>query len=305
MTLRHIKIFLAICDNSFNTTKAAESLYMTQPAVSLAIKELEQHYGVILFDRIGRRLKITEAGQHFQEYAVRIASLFDDMEKGMKNWDAFGVLRVGASITIGAQFLPGYVKAFKAICPQTEVKALIAPTDQLEQKILSNELDFGLIEGIAHSPSIVTERYMEDDLVVVCPADGSFVQDQVLTVDEFKQQSFLLREEGSGTREVFERTVSNAGISITPIWEAMSTSSLVNGVINGLGITVLPRRMVSGPLKNGLVVTVSVEGLSFRRRFKIIYHKEKLLTTSAKAFLDLCRNYEADHPNPHYRTILM
>ena len=113
MTLRHIKIFLAVCDCDCNTTKAAEELFMTQPAVSLAIKELEQYYGVVLFDRIGRRLRISEAGLHFKEYAVPISALFDDMEKGMRNWDAFGVLRVGASITIGAQFLPGYVRAFK------------------------------------------------------------------------------------------------------------------------------------------------------------------------------------------------
>lgn len=305
MTLRHLNIFLAICENGCNTTKAAEALFMTQPAVSLAIKELEQHYGVVLFDRIGRRLKITEAGRQFQEYAVRICALFDDMERGMKNWDTFGVLRVGASITIGSQFLPDYVKAFKQLRPETKVKVLVAPTDQLEQKILNNELDFALIEGIAHSPSIVVERYMDDELVVVCPADGSFQQDQVLSIDEFKCQNFLLREEGSGTREVFERTIGNAGISVTPAWEAMSTSALVNAVINGLGIAVLPRRMVSKPLENGLVVTVRVDGLDFRRRFKIIYHKEKLLTSSAKAFLELCHRFRTDYPHPNYRTILM
>lgn len=131
--------------------------------------------------------------------------------------------------------------------------------------------------------------------MVVCPADGSFVQNQVLTVEEFQRQNFLLREEGSGTREVFERTIGNVGISVTPTWEAMSTSSLVNAVINGLGITVLPRRMVSHPLENGLVVTVKVEGLNFLRRFKIIYHREKLLSSSAKAFLGLCRGYKAEH----------
>ena len=106
MTIRHLKIFLSVCENSFHTTKAAEELHMTQPAVSLAIKELEQHYGVILFDRIGRRLKITEAGQRLMEYSSHIISLFDDMEKGMKDWDSFGIIRIGASITIGSQFLP-------------------------------------------------------------------------------------------------------------------------------------------------------------------------------------------------------
>ena len=152
MTIRHLKIFLSVCKNNFNTTKAAEELHMTQPAVSLAIKELEQYYGVALFDRIGKRLKITEAGHRFFEYSVHITSMFDDMEKGMKDWDSFGVIRIGASITIGSQFLPYYVKAFYNRYPGTEIKVTISPSEQLEQKIWNNELDFILIEGISHTP---------------------------------------------------------------------------------------------------------------------------------------------------------
>ena len=160
MTIRHLKIFLSVCRSSFNTTKAAEELHMTQPAVSLAIKELEQYYGVALFDRFGKRLKITTAGQRFYEYSTHILSLFDDMEKGMKNWDSFGIIRIGASITIGSQFLPNYVKAFYRRYPGTHIKATIGPSEQLEQKILSNELDFALIEGTSHLPSFVSEEYM-------------------------------------------------------------------------------------------------------------------------------------------------
>lgn len=300
MTLRHIRIFLSVCTNGCNTTKAAEAMHMTQPAVSLAIREMEQYYGVTLFDRIGRRLRITEAGQRFQEYAAHISSLFDDMEKGMRDWDAFGLLRVGASITIGSQFLPNYVKAFYSRFPGTQVKALVAPSDELEQRLLKNELDFALIEGVAQNLSLISEEYMQDGLTVICPADGSFHQGQRLTIDEFKKQNFLLREPGSGTREVFDRVIENAGFTVEPIWEAMSTTALVNGVINGLGIAVLPHRMVLGPLERGLVVSVHVDGLDFPRKFHIVYHKKKFLTTSAKAFIDLCRNYEADYPLPRY-----
>lgn len=304
MTLRHMKIFASVCENNCNTTKAAEAMHMTQPAVSLAIRELEQYYGVTLFDRIGRRLRLTEAGQRFWEYASHISALFEDMEKGMRNWDSFGLLRVGASITIGSQFLPSYVKAFYNRYPGTEVRVLVAPSDELEQRILTSELDFALIEGVAHHPSILSEEYMEDHLTVICPANGYFQNGQVLTVEEFKQQKFLLREPGSGTREVFDRAAESAGFSVQPIWEAMSTTALVNAVINGLGIAVLPHRMVTGPLERGLVTAIRVEGMDFRRRFHITYHKEKFLTTSAKAFIDLCRNYETDYPLPRYSGLL-
>ena len=300
MTIRHLKIFLAVCDGGCNTTRAAEALTMAQPAVSLALKELEQYYGVVLFDRVGRHLQITAAGKRLWEYASHITSLFDDMEKGMRDWDTFGILRVGASITIGSQFLPNYVKAFYARHPGTEIRAVIEPSDRLEAQILSSDLDLALMEGVSHSPSLESEEYMEDHLVVICPARGRFVQGQTLTQEEFRSQKFLLREPGSGTRETFQRAMEEAGLAVEPIWEAMSTTALVNAVINGLGITVLPHRMVLGPLSKGLVVSVRVEGLEFRRKYYIVRHRAKYLTASARAFLDLCRSYEMDYPMPRY-----
>lgn len=300
MTIRHLKIFLAVCDGGCNTTRAAEALTMAQPAVSLALKELEQYYGVVLFDRVGRHLQITAAGKRLWEYASHITSLFDDMEKGMRDWDTFGILRVGASITIGSQFLPNYVKAFYTRHPGTEIRAVIEPSDRLEAQILSSDLDLALMEGMSHSPSLESEEYMEDHLVVICPARGRFVQGQTLTQEEFRSQKLLLREPGSGTRETFQRVMEEAGLSVEPIWEAMSTTALVNAVINGLGITVLPHRMVLGPLSKGLVVSVRVEGLEFRRKYYIVRHRAKYLTASARAFLDLCRSYEMDYPMPRY-----
>ena len=300
MTIRHMIIFRTVCENGFNTTKAAEVLHMTQPAVSLAIKELEQYYGVHLFDRIGRRLQITDAGKHFLQYAIHISNLFSDMETGLRDWDSKGILRIGASITIGSQFLPRYVKAFTEICPGLDVRVTVDQSERLEQKIMANELDCALIEGIAHDPNIVSEAYMEDHLSVICSRDKGWKQGQVVSIEDFQRQRFLLRETGSGTREVFDRVVEQAGIHITPVWEAMSTTALVNAVINGLGIAVLPHRMILPALRQGLVCTVKVEGLSFSRNFHIIYHKDKFLTASAKRFINLCRDFEIDYPLPCY-----
>ena len=300
MTIRHMLIFRTICENGYNSTKAAEVLHMTQPAVSLAIKELEQYYGVHLFDRIGRRLQITDAGRHFLQYAIHISDLFTDMETGLRDWDSKGILRIGASITIGSQFLPSYVKAFSQICPGIDVRVTIEQSERLEQKLLSNELDFALIEGIAHDSNIVSESYMEDHLSVICGVDKGWIQGQTISIEEFQKQRFLLREKGSGTREVFDRVTTQAGIHVTPVWEAMSTTALVNAVINGLGIAVLPHRMILPALKQGLICTIKVDGLSFSRNFHIIHHKDKFLTASAKQFITLCKDYESDYPLPNY-----
>lgn len=300
MTIRHMLIFRSICENGYNSTKAAEVLHMTQPAVSLAIKELEQYYGVHLFDRIGRRLQITDAGRHFLQYAIHISDLFTDMETGLRDWDSKGILRIGASITIGSQFLPSYVRAFSQVCPGIDVRVTIEQSERLEQKLLSNELDFALIEGIAHDSNIVSESYMEDHLSVICGVEKGWIQGQTISIEEFQKQRFLLREKGSGTREVFDRVTTQAGIHVTPVWEAMSTTALVNAVINGLGIAVLPHRMILPALKQGLICTIKVDGLSFSRNFHIIHHKDKFLTASAKQFITLCKEYESDYPLPNY-----
>ncbi len=295
MTLRHMKIFCAICEHNFNTTKAAEALHMTQPAVSLAVKELEQYYGVVLFDRIGRRLQITQTGEKFLQYAIHISSLFENMERELKNGDSHGLLRVGASITIGSQFLPHYINTFNSQYPETEVRAIVTTSDQLEKMVLHNELDFALIEGLSHCPSIVSEAYMEDWLSIIAAAKKGFLPDQLLSKELFCQQSFLLREPGSGTREVFDRAAASAGFSVTPLWESISTTALVNAVIQGLGISVLPYRMIQEPLKQGHIITLRVDGMDFKRSFYIIRHRDKHLTKSARAFINLCReqNIEA------------
>lgn len=293
MTFRHLKIFVSLYENNFNTTKTAASMHMTQPAVSLAVKELEQYYGVALFDRIGNRLKITPAGLRFYEYSSHIIALFDEMDNSMKNWDLAGTIRVGSSITIGSQFLPAYVNSFQSRYPGTRVKAQIAPSKQLEQMILNNELDFALIEGSSHNPSFICEEYMEDHLTVICPANGQFQPGQEISIHEFCQQNFLLREHGSGTRETFENTIAATGFSIEPIWEAVSTTALVNAVISGIGISILPHRMIADAIQQGQVIAVTVKGLEFKRKFNIIYHQKKFLTAAARSFIELCRSQKA------------
>jgi len=247
---------------------------------------------------ICRRLSLTEAGDQFLQYAIHINDLFSDLETGMRNWDFKGLLRIGASVTIGSHFLPDYVRAFSAQMPGTKVRVKVEQSEYLEQQILNNELDIALIEGIAHSQNICSTPYLEDRLTIICPISSLWKSNQVIPIKEFVKQPFLLREKGSGTREVFDSVLSQAGYSITPLWEAVSTTALINAVINGLGIAVLPQRMVLSAVNEGRVKAVKVDGLDFRRSFKIIYHKDKFLTASAKAFIELVSNYELDYPDP-------
>ncbi len=140
MTLRHLRIFVAVVDQG-SATAAANVLYLAQPAVSLAIRELEEYYGIKLFDRIGNRLHLTEAGKIFYSYAAHIITTFEEMENGLRNWDEIGRLRIGSSITIGNKMLPELIHDFSFVYPKIDVKVLIDSSDVIEEKLLRSELD--------------------------------------------------------------------------------------------------------------------------------------------------------------------
>ncbi len=293
MTIRHIRIFEAVCGCGCSTTKAAEALHMTQPAVSLAISELESYYGVKLFDRIARRLYLSDAGIRFLAYAKTITLTFDDMEKTVRDWDAKGMIRVGASISIGSMLMPNYVRTFRESHPDTAVKVKIDRSDKLEQAISDNSIDFALIEGMVHDPCLTCEDYMEDSLAVIVSPD-TFGNGTVLSKDEFLRMPFLLREHGSGTREIFEAALKTSSVPVPdPIWESLSTAALMNAAEAGIGAAVVPRRMAADRIRAGTVSEIHAEGIGFHRKYKIVYHRDKKLTGSALDFLDLCRNYIA------------
>lgn len=290
MTLRHIRIFETVCSCGCNTTRAAEKLHMTQPAVSLAIAELETYYGVKLFDRISRRLYLSEAGKRFLAGAEDILLSFDDMEKSIRAWNHGGLLRVGGSVSIGAALMPRLVKRFSEGSPDTQLRVRIDRSDRLQEAVLQNTLDFALIEGIVHDENLTEEDFLEDSLAVLVSKDAPLPP--IVTVEEFCRQPLLVREIGSGTREVFASTLSAAGIAPPePMWESLSTAALLHAAEEGLGVAVVPKRMTD--CHPGLR-EITIDGIRFRRKYKIVYHKHKYLTNAARAFIALCRACESN-----------
>lgn len=272
-------------------TKAAEQLHMTQPAVSLAIAELENYYNVRLFDRISRRLYLSEAGRHFRQYSRSISLTFDDMEKTVREWEKNGDIRVGASISIGSMLLPKYVARFQQLHPDTTVRVKVDRSDRLEQAILRNDLDFCLMEGIVHDENLVAEDFMEDRLAVIASTE-MFENGTTLAPDEFLRMNFLLREHGSGTREVFDSTLAALELPLPdPMWESLSTAALINAACAGLGVAIIPKRMAEDKITAGQVAELFVDGIDFRRKYKIVCHKNKYLTTAARDFVAMCRTF--------------
>lgn len=287
MNLRHMKIFVAVCQNS-SITLAAKKMYISQPAISTAIKEMENYYGVKLFDRLSKKLYLTEVGKMVLSYALHITSLFDELETTIRNSDTIGALRIGSSITIGTHLMPNYIKQFSSKYPNIQTFVTINNSDIIENLVLDNKLDFALIEGVIHSKNLISKSFLNDELVVICSLNNPLLKKEVISVKDLETQKFLMREKNSGTRELADSVLLLHGFSAIPIWESISTEAIINGVSNGLGIAILPLRLVQNFIKKGTISKLNVVDINLKRKFYIIYHKNKFLTSSSIEFLKLC-----------------
>ncbi len=287
MTLRHMKIFVTVFQQD-SITGAARELHLAQPSVSLAIKELENYYGLRLFERIGRHISPTEGGKEFYGYAVHIVSLFQEMEKKMKNWDAVGSIRIGTSITIGTHILPALTRRFQREYPKLHLEAIISKSSDIEQHILNNSIDIGLIETQPEHPELTFIPFMEDTMCAIVPCHHPLTRQTDVSLSQLAEYPFLMREHGSAGREILDAALSLQKISVRPVWESSSTQAIVRGVSEGIGVAVLPYLLVERDIREELVAMVPLTE-PIRRNLNIIYHKSKYLTPNMLAFIDLCQ----------------
>ncbi len=285
MTLRHLQIFLAVVDAG-NMTRASEALFIAQPTVSLAIAELEKHYGVKLFDRLSRRLYLTGPGKVLLGYARHVINLLGEMDQAIEVESGSGSLRIGATLTIGTCLLPGFLTSFSDQYPQVRVEASIRNTRDIEQLVIRNELDLALVEGSITSKDILAQPFMVDHLVLACGLKHPFFSiDRPIPLHALDDQSFIVREQGSGTRELFEHTMALQQIPWKIAWEAINSDAMVQAALNGLGIAVLSSRLITAPLHSGALRAIQVEGLDLVRAFSLVHHKNKYLTPAMQALI--------------------
>ncbi|HJD34095.1 MAG TPA: LysR family transcriptional regulator [Candidatus Mediterraneibacter tabaqchaliae] len=287
MTLRHMKIFEAVFRHS-NITKAAEELHLAQPSVSVAVRELEEYYGICLFERLGRRIVPTELGKEFYGYALHIVSLFDEMEQKIRNWDALGVIRIGASITIGTHILPPLLKQYQALYPELRTEVTIGKSAVIEQHILENKIDIGLIENQSEHPDINVLPFMEDYMQAIVAPDHPLAKYSQVTLEQLAQYPFLMREKGSAGREILDACFALEQITVHPLWESASTQAIVRGVAEGLGVAVLPCLLVRKNIEEHTVKMIPFPQ-PLTRKLNLIWHRSKYLTDNMNAFIELCK----------------
>ncbi len=287
MTLRHIRIFLAVYE-TLNITRAAEALHMSQPAVTRAIQEIERYYGIRLFERINRRLYLTENGKALYAYAVHIADTYDDMEKTLQDWDSIGVLRVGANITLGNCELPSLVLRLKEEKPHVRVRVQIANSNRLEEALLDNQLDIALIEGPADHEELRCQPFGKEKLALVFVPGHPLQTAERVRLEDLVSYDLLTREEGSAGRTFLQRAFAARDLSLKPAWESASTQALIRAVGMGLGISVLPAQLVRRDIEEGVVATRPIEDMVLYQQTNVVWHKNKYLNATAKRFIALC-----------------
>ena len=295
MTLRHMRVYLEVYQTG-NITRAAERLHMTQPAVTRSIRELERYYGVCLFERLHHRLCVTEVGKTFFTYALHILDSFDHMEKELRDWDKFGVLRVGAGVTVGNVLLPELLAHFRQTHPHLRVRAMVANGAALQEALLDNRLDFAVIENSLSDERLCQERLFSDSLIPVLPPDDSRVGQEGLCLRDLAHEPLLLREEGSACRIFLDHVFALHSLSLEPTLESVSTQAILQAVHAGLGISFLPQALVLPHLQSGRVSTVRLADEAFQREIYLVWHTHKFLTPTTREMMSdlhgLCQRWQ-------------
>jgi DNA-binding transcriptional LysR family regulator len=289
-----LKVFRTVAER-LSFRQAAESLYLTQPAVTQQIKILEDELGLPLFDRSGSKVSLTVAGQKLLSHAQAIAELAAAAERDLARLKGItrGKLQIGASTTIAQYVLPRLLGDFAGVYPAIELSVVGANTEQVVNGVVSGTFALGLIEGPAMRRELKSERFLTDTLAVITSPANDESGQGIVPAEVLTRSRLILREQGSGTRHVVEAALRKAGVRISRsnvIMELDSTEAIKSAVEAGLGIGFVPRRAIHKELKLGTLAELNVVGLKIERDFLIVHLRGSQPAASAAAFLRFARS---------------
>lgn len=291
MTIRHLKIFITVAETG-KMSLAAQKLYLTQPTISQAIRELEAHYDTRLFDRLSKRLYITEQGRHLLQMAKTAVRSFEELEMQMQSETKTEHFRIGATITIGSCLLPSLLEDFHSRKPQTDTFSYIGNTQTIEDKLLHSELDVGIVEGIIKSPDLISIPMMEDYLVLACSSTHPFASLDTFSPSDLEGLDFVMREKGSGTRALFENYLRDHHIHIHCRIEAPFPEAMKHAVLSNHCLAVISVRLIEEEIKKGTIHMLRDPENTWNRTFNLVYHKDKFISDSILLLKELLAQYQ-------------
>jgi DNA-binding transcriptional LysR family regulator len=298
MNLNHLAVFHAVAQAG-SMTRGAERLDISQPAVSKQVQELESALGVHLFDRIGRRIHLSQAGEILADYARRLFALAEEAEEAIADVRAArrGRLAIGASTTIGSYLLPGLLAEFSRRHPNVELLVEIENTEQVHRRLAGRELDVGLTEGFVEHEELEAEVFRRDELVVIASPDHHLAGRDRVPLKAIQKEPFILREPGSGTRAVEERALAHLKLPVRVAMALGSTEAIKRVVAQGVGLAIVSRLAVRAECAAGTLAVLPVTELRLPRPLHLVRRKGRRDGPAMQALCGLLREtFEGLHP---------
>ena len=299
MADRRLQVFHTVA-RLLSFTKAAESLHMTQPAVTFQVRQLEEYFNTRLFDRTHNRISLTEAGERVYGYADKIFALYAEMENSVRDLtgEVSGVLLLGASTTIAEYMLPALLGDFKAKYPEVSIRLQVANTDGIVSMVENNTIDLGVVEAPVSNKNLVVENCRMDRMVLIVPPAHPLAERESVPINELLNYPYICREEGSGTREVMLEAMNIAGASpqdMNIVMELGSPEAVKGAVEAGMGLSILSRATIEKELKLGSLVAIELQQ-PVERPFSFVHQKQKFRLRAMEKLLDFARHYCKEHP---------
>lgn len=285
ITLRQLEVFAEVL-KSGSTTQASVVLSLSQSAVSAALADIEGQLGVQLFDRVGKRLVINEHGRLLYPKALALLEQAGEIER-LFNHDN-GSLRIGASSTIGNYMLPAMIADYRLDFPNTPLELNVGNTNDVINAVADFRVDLGLIEGPCQMPELITQPWLDDELVVFVAPENPLAG-RVVSLESLAREPWILRERGSGTREVLDHLLLPQLPDFNLVMELGNSEAIKHAVRHGIGISCLSRRVISEQLSSGSLVEIRLPAAPLVRKLYLIHHRQKHISGALSRFLTYCR----------------
>jgi DNA-binding transcriptional LysR family regulator len=279
--MRKLRIFKEVADSG-SISKAAVKLHIAQPAVSLAIKELEVEYGCVFFERLSRRLYITEKGKALLLDVNRIVDAYDIMEAHLREFTQTKVLRIGVGVASSHVRFIETMKWIKEVHPDWDIRVSIHITPLILEMLINNEVDIGIIEGQPNVSQLVATPFFAEDIVLL---SGNECRIKRLRIDELPGLPMILRETESMSRRILDEMMAQHGIRLNVRWSSSSIEIIMRAVQENLGYTLLPISIVREQIKRNELKVIELEGIRLGRSVSWVMHRDKVMTPQIDAFL--------------------
>lgn len=287
-TLRQLEVLVAV-GREESVSRAAVAIALSQSATSMALAELEKQFNTRFFDRQGKRLQLNTTGRQIMPQAMELLDRAQQLESLLEGNIGAGSFRIGATLTIGNYLATLLIGDYMQQNPGSRVELAVQNTSTIIEQVAHFKLDLGLIEGDSYHPDLEITPWVDDELVIFAAPEHPLAKHTSLNLQDLANETWILRESGSGTRQVFDAALRHQLPNLNICLELEHTEAIKRAVESGLGISCISRLALKDAFRRGSLVPLEIPGLDLKRQFNFVLHKQKFITSGISAFLTLCR----------------